>query len=80
MRTTVTIEDRLLARAKAEAARRGSTVGAVIEDALRQALSRPAGRSRARKVSLPTVGGLGLRAGVDLDDSAGLQELMDEGE
>lgn len=79
MRTTVRLDPALLADAKALAARTGRTLTKVIEDALRQALSRrselPTGNGR---VSLPTFAGSGLQDGVDLDSSAALLELMDE--
>jgi hypothetical protein len=77
MRTTIRLDDRLLAEAKQLAARTGTTLTAVIEDALRQKLmgSRKAG---ARKpLELPTCGGRGLQPGIDLDDSASLLEAMD---
>jgi hypothetical protein len=76
MRTTIRIDDHLLAAAKARAARTGRTLTAVIEDALRKALAEePAERSTS--VRLPTFPGR-LRPGVDLDDSAALLDLMDE--
>ena len=42
MRTTLTIDDDLYRRAKAHAALSGQSVGAVIEDALRDLLQRSA--------------------------------------
>jgi hypothetical protein len=77
MRTTVRLDDDLLARAKRAAAERGTTLTALIEDALRRALS-PELAPRAGRVVLPTFRGDGLRPGVDLDDSASLLDLMDE--
>lgn len=75
MRTTVTIDDQLLAQAKAAALRSGRTLGQVVEDALRLALAiRP--NTKRRTVSLPTHDGV-LRDGVDLDDSAALLEIME---
>ena len=78
MRTTVRIDDALLARAKKEAATTNRTLSAVIEDALRETLERRPERSTA-PVRLRTVGGKGPRPGVDLDDSAGLLEVMESG-
>jgi hypothetical protein len=39
---------------------------------------RPAGGSCPREVSLPTVSGKGHLAGIDLDDSASLLDLVDD--
>jgi len=77
MRTTIRLDERLLAEAKQVAARTGRTLTAVIEDALRQSLAarKSGGRVPAR---LPTFGEGGLQPGVDLDDSAALLSLMDE--
>jgi hypothetical protein len=77
MRTTVRLNDDLLAQAKALAARSGRTLTAVIEDALRAALAQSK-RSRSREpVELPTFGSGGLLPGVDLDDSSALLSLME---
>jgi Ribbon-helix-helix protein, copG family len=75
MRTTVSIDDHLLAEAKQEAARSHRSLGAVIEDALRRALSDDSGSVRA-PVELPTHGNGGVREGVDLDDKMQLAELL----
>lgn len=79
MRTTIRLDDDLLARAKAHAAQTGRTLTALIEDALRAALARGTAAPRGRTVSLPTHGSGGVQPGVDLDDSAGLLELMEGG-
>ena len=76
MRTTIRLDEELLAEAKSLAARTGRTLTKVIEDALRQSLAqRPADAAAA--VRLPTFGGRGVRPGVDLDDSAGLLDVME---
>lgn len=78
MRTTIRIDDALLAEAKAEAVRTGRTLAAVIEDALREALARRRGEGGARKrIRLPRYRGRGLQPGVDLDSTASLLDLMD---
>ena len=78
MRTTITIDDQLLAEAKEIAARSGRTLNSVVEDALRASLARQR-RDRSRpKLKLPTFAGSQLRPGVDLDDGAGLVDLMEE--
>ena len=77
MRTTVRLDDHLLRQAKALAAHTGRTLTAVIADALRETLARQRSPGRQPRVKLPTFKGKGLRPGVDLDDSAGLLEIMD---
>jgi len=77
VRTTIRIDDDLLARAKALAARTGRSLTRVIEDALRAALAQSRPRRRSGKVALPTSGSGGLRPGIDLDDSASLLEAME---
>jgi hypothetical protein len=79
MRTTIRMDDALLAEARVEAIRSGRTLTQVIEDAVRESLARAgtAGPDRA-PVALPTFAGRGLQAGVDLDSSASLTDLMDD--
>jgi hypothetical protein len=76
MRTTINIDDALLAEAKQVAARTGRSLTAVVEDALRESLHRRRHTTR-RVVELPTFGEGGVQPGVDLDDSAALLDLMD---
>ncbi len=77
MRTTVRLDPHLLADAKRVAAATGKTLTAVIEEALRESLSRREQIKPNRSVRLPTFRGKGLRPGVNLDDSAALLELME---
>jgi hypothetical protein len=77
MRTTVRLDDRLLAEAKKYAAETGRTLTSVLEDALRETLARRQARVKRRVVRLRTVKGDGLRPGVDLDDAASLLDLME---
>jgi hypothetical protein len=79
MRTTVRLDDDLLRQAKALAARTGRTLTAVIEDGLRETLARHRRRQERPAVALPTFKGKGLRPGVDLDDTAGLFDILDGG-
>jgi hypothetical protein len=79
MRTTINIEDALLAEAKQVAARTGRSLAAVVEDALRESLHRRQ-RTARRDVELPVFGEGGMQAGVDLDDSAALLDLMEQDE
>jgi len=77
MRISVTIDDELLRLTKEQALRSGRTVSQVIEAALRESLARrqPRPATRTRLVTSPGA----PRPGVDLDDSAALLALMDEG-
>jgi hypothetical protein len=77
MRTTIRLDPHLLARAKEAAAASGKTLSAVIEDALRESLSRQAARPADVKGKLPTFRGMGLYPGINLDDSATLLEMME---
>ena len=79
MRTTINLPDGLLARAKKLAAESRTTLTAVIESSLREALARRRKRSRAPAVKLPVFGKKGLQPGVDLDDSVALLEAMSPG-
>lgn len=78
-RTTVRLDDDLLRQAKEVAARSGRTLRSVLEDALREFLSRSESHQpRARvRVRIPTYGRGGVRPGVDLDGDAGLLDLME---
>ena len=75
MRTTIRIDDELLAEAKLRAARSGRTLTAVVEDALRAAFARRASVPEERP-ELPVHRGSRLLPGVDLDDSASLLDHM----
>jgi len=77
MRTTIRIDERLLKEAKQQAIRSGKTLTAIIEDALRESLTRQRGSGPRETVRLVTFEGKGLLPGVDLDDSAALLDLME---
>lgn len=77
MRTTVRLDERLLAEAKKYATDTGQTLTAVLEGALREKFGRRKARGRPKPVRLKTVRGDGVRPGVDLDDSASLLDLME---
>ncbi len=79
MRTTVRIDDELLAEAKAFAARHHRTLNSVMEDGLRQMLHRQETPERSH-VELITAGSGGAMPGVDPSDPAQLKELMYEEE
>jgi hypothetical protein len=77
MRTTIRLDDNLLAEAKQRAARGGTTLTAVIEQALRESFSRRQEQQGNPPLNLPTWGEGGVLPGVDLDDSAALLDLME---
>jgi hypothetical protein len=81
MRTTVNIDDHLLAEAKAAASSSHRSLGSVVEDALRVFLTErmPSERSRA-ELSLPTGNVGALRPGIELEDKEQLAELLDDNE
>ena len=76
MRTTVRLDDDLLAQARKHAVESGTTLTAVLEQALRESPARRSLYVKARPVRLKTVEGRGARARVDLDDSASLLDPM----
>ena len=78
MRTTLRLDERLLRDAKQFAARNGRTLTAVVDDALRQFLSRPATPRERRPLRIRAFKGSGLAPGVDLDDSAALLDVMEK--
>jgi hypothetical protein len=77
MRTTIRLDDDLLAQAKQWAAESGRTLTAVFEDALRAALARRKTTPKRQRVRLVTDGKGGLVPGVDLDNSAALLDIME---
>jgi hypothetical protein len=78
MRTTVRLDDKLLAEAKKLAVDTGRTFTQVIEDALRMSLAQRREKKRIKPVKLHTCAGNGLQPGVDLNNNAALADLMDQ--
>lgn len=76
MRTTINLPDELLAQIKKSAATSRTTITALIEDALREALARRRPTRRHEPVTLSTYGKQGLLPGVDIDDTASILDLM----
>lgn len=80
MRTTVSINDDLLRRARIVAVESGRSLGDVVDDALRVLLSSSATRRNCATVELVAYGGSGLVPGVDLEDKDALALILgDEG-
>jgi hypothetical protein len=79
MRTTLDLDQHVLKQAKLVAQQTGTTLTSLVEDALRERLSRRTAppESRGAAFKLHTFTGNGVRPGVDLDDSGALRDLMD---
>jgi predicted DNA-binding protein len=77
-RTTVRLPENLLNRAKLQAARKGRTLSDLIEDGLRRVLNDQEKVMTAKR-KLPRVSSAtgGLMPGIDISDSAALQEMDD---
>ena len=76
MRTTVDVNDELMRAVKVYAAGERMTLKATFERALRGLLAGP-GAAEADAPPIPVFGGQGVQPGVDLADSAALQDIMD---
>lgn len=77
MRTTLTINDALLRKAKAASLERNLSVGEVVEEALRLTLGARDKGGRKTGRPLKTFRGDGLQPGVDLTSGASLLEAME---
>jgi hypothetical protein len=77
VRTTVAIDDRLLQAARDAARRRGTTLGHLVEDALRRELASVEAAPPAPPVPVFTRG-TGLRPGVDASSTRGLLATLDD--
>jgi hypothetical protein len=79
MRTTIILPDDLFNAARAAAREQGTTLTALIADAVRVALAPPDSGGPAGPFEAPVFDGDGLQPGVDLDDTAALLDLMGDG-
>jgi len=77
MRTTLNIDEALLADYKQIAARSHRSLSAVIQDALRESLLRRVEGTKAQRVKLPTFDLGGALPGVDLDDNVATRRLLE---
>lgn len=71
------LDDELLKEAKRHAAEKGMTLTALLDQALREILSRQERTREPGRIELPSFKGRGLQPGIKLDDAAALQDLMD---
>ena len=76
MRTIISLDDKLHRRAKSYAAQHGTTLTALVEDALRARLAERSGKRRP-PVRLPTFKGQGLQSGLSLDEMGTIYDRMD---
>jgi hypothetical protein len=77
MRTTLTIDSQVLAEFKKRAAETHRTISGLIEDALREHLSRERDQATTKPLDFPIVGGGGVAPGVDLSSNAALSDYVD---
>jgi hypothetical protein len=78
MRTTVRLDEGLLREAKAEAARKGETVTALIERGLRLVLAGGRPKARRTRITLPVSRATGgTHHDVDLNNTSALMERLD---
>ena len=77
MRTTVNVDDHLLAAARDRARARGVTLGAVIEDALRREIASELAPPTVRTLVPLLPGRGGLLPGVSIDSNREILELLD---
>lgn len=78
MRTTVRLDDDLFREVKLYATEQGQTFTEVLSRALRELMARSEVTPERPRLVLPTYRGRGLQAGVDLDNTAALLDLMAE--
>ena len=79
MKTTLNIDDSVMQRLREEAARRGTTMSALVEAGLRRVLAPEAAKGEpANLPPLPTWRSGGFL--VDIDDRDALYRAMEEGE
>jgi hypothetical protein len=74
MRTTLNLDDQILAQAKHQALEENTTLAQLIENALRESLAKP--KMKRKKIKLITASGPGVKPGVDLDNGRSLLGIM----
>jgi hypothetical protein len=77
VKTTLNLDERLLARAKALALREGTTLTAIVEQALQARLAPRSRRGSSGEFTLPTVKGT-APPHVDVADREALFDLLDD--
>ncbi len=79
MKTTIDIADPLLRQAKRLAARRNTTLKDLVENALREELSKEPLNASAPAIKTHTFRGQGVQAGLSWDDWSSIRGLSYEG-
>jgi len=79
MKTMIQLDDALLAQAAKLAREKGCDLSHLIEETLREKIAPQPPVAPQPFVRLTTVGGKGVRPGVDLNNSAALLALMEQG-
>jgi hypothetical protein len=79
MQTTIQLDQTVLDQATRLAQENGCDLSQFIEETLRDRITPKPTVARQSLLRLTTVGGQGLRPGVDLDNSAALLTLMEQG-
>jgi len=79
MQMTIQLDDDLLATVTKLAREKGCDLSRLIEETLREKITPSSFAPRQPFVRLITVGGAGVRPGVDLNNSAALLTLMESG-
>jgi hypothetical protein len=78
MRTTIELDDALLAQATKLAREKGCDLSQLIQESLRDKIGATLPVGPQPPFRLTTVGGDGVRPGVDLNNSASLLALMEQ--
>lgn len=79
MLTTIQLDDALLAQATKLAREQGRDLSHLIEETLRDKIAATPPVAPPTPFRLTTVGGDGVRPGIDLNNSAALLSLMEQG-
>jgi hypothetical protein len=79
VQTTIQLDDALLAQAAKLAREKGCDLSHLIEETLREKIAPAPPVAPQPFLRLTTVGGEGVRPGVDLDNSAAVLALMEQG-
>jgi hypothetical protein len=79
MQTTIQLDDALLAQATKLAREKGCDLSHLIEDTLRDKIAPTLPVAPQPLLRLATVGGEGVRPGIDLNNSASLLSVMEQG-
>ena len=80
MQTTIQIDDALLAQATKLAREKGYDLSSLIEETLRDKIAPVSASAQQPFRRLTTISGQGVRPGVDLNNSAALLTVMEQGE